>query len=84
MKTYPNGRWFEDVFFDVRTVLDASEIGPNKQSLKEQGRIAAGVVAAWFACEDGLPDRELAERIPALPQRQDIYPLRQIDQEKTR
>ena len=81
MKTYPNGREFEDAFFDVRTVLDASEISPGKQGLKEQGRIAAAAVAEWFEREDGLPHKELAERIPRVERREDIYPLRQ--KEKT-
>jgi hypothetical protein len=81
-KTYPNGRQFEDAFFDVRTVLDASDIGPGKQSLKDQGRIAAAVVAEWLEREDGLLHRELVERIPRLERREDIYPLRQM--EKTR
>jgi hypothetical protein len=83
IKTYPNGRQFEDAFFDVRTVRDANEIGDSKWSMLEQGRIAAGVVAEWFEGEDGLPHSELAERIPRLERREDIYPLRQIDLEKT-
>ena len=42
-----------------------------------RAQIAAAVVAEWFACEDGLPpDKELAERIPRLERREDIYPLR--------
>ena len=81
-KTYSNGRQLEDAFFDVRTVLDANEIGPSKQSLKKQGRIAAAVVADWFEGEGGVPDKELVDRIPRLERREDIYPLRQIDRRK--
>ena len=76
VKIYPNGREFEEAFFDVRTVLDANEIGPANQSLLEQGRIAAAVIAGWFEGEDDLPHSELAERIPPLPRREGIYPLR--------
>ena len=76
MKTSPDGREFEEAVYDVRTVLPADEIGERRQSLLEQGSIAADVVFEWFESEDGADEQELAERIPYLPRREDSYPAR--------
>src|SRR4029077_6285404 len=71
-----SGRVFEEMFFDVRTVLAADELGVAKQAQMAQGRIAAEVVAEWLsACDDPhLDERALAARIPYLPRREDSYP----------
>lgn len=75
MKTYRNGLTLQEPFYDVRTVLLADEIGPARCDLLEQGEIAAGVVLEWLKDAD-VDERELAERIPALPRREDSFPLR--------
>jgi hypothetical protein len=83
MKAYPNGRTLEEAFYDVRTVLSADEIGDSQWSMLEQGRAATHAGIEWFASKDPPCEKELAERIPYLAPREDCYPLRQINQEKT-
>jgi hypothetical protein len=76
-KTYYSGRQFEETIFDVRTVLSANELGDSQWALLEQGRAAAGAVAAWFRDAEGdLDESRLAEAIPRLERREDGYPLR--------
>jgi hypothetical protein len=74
-KIRANGRPIERCFFDVRTVLPTDEIGPSRQSLLDQGNAAAAAVIAWFKDTD-CDESALAERIPRLERREDIYPLR--------
>lgn len=76
MKTQSNGRPFEESFFDVRTVLPTDEIGAGRAHQLEQGGIVADVIAEWFENADGPSVKELAEKIPFLPKREDHYPTR--------
>ena len=65
----------EDCYLDIRTVLPVDEIGPSRQALLDQGKIAAFAVVEWLS--DGTVDLdELAARIPVMPQREDTYPAR--------
>ena len=69
-------RFDEETFLDVRTVLPVDDIGPGRQSLIDQATAATSVVLEWFANAEDLDERELAERIPFLPRRQDSWPMR--------
>ena len=74
-KTYRNGKQVEETVYDVRTVLPVDEIGDSKRPMLEQGKAAASAVIAWL--KDADPDEGvLAERIPRVERREDIFPLR--------
>lgn len=71
-KTWPRGRALDEAIFDVRAVLETDALGDSQYRLLEQGRIAADTVTAWFT--EAVDDAMLAERIPALPRREDTFP----------
>ena len=73
-KLWHNGHTLEEVVFDVRTVLEIAELGDDQKALFEQGHAASEVVAAWL--KNDIPERDLAERIPVLPARENTYPAR--------
>ena len=74
-KTCRNGKQVEETVYDVRTVLLVDELGDSKRPMLDQGRAAASAVIAWF--KDADPhESALAERIPRVERREDIFPLR--------
>ena len=75
-KVWPDGRSYEERFYDVRTCLLVDEIGPARQHQLDQGEIAADAVIEWFKDEDDLEVAALAERSPFLARREDSFPLR--------
>jgi hypothetical protein len=76
-KICDSGRQFEETIFDVRTVLLVDNLGDSQWALLEQGRTAAAAVVAWFRDSEGdLDEKQLAEAIPRLERREDVYPLR--------
>jgi hypothetical protein len=79
-RTGNSGRVFNEVFFDVRTVLLADEAGAGAQAQLEQGRAAAAVVEEWYVAHDfdDIDEKSWAQRIPCLPRREDHYPLKVV------
>jgi hypothetical protein len=71
-----NGRINDECVFDIRTVLERDELGPSKQAQLQQGSEAARAVLDWLEDDEGLAGEALAERIPALPRREDSYSAR--------
>jgi hypothetical protein len=79
----PDGREVEDCFLDIRTALAVDEIkSPEQLAQLAQGEAAAKVVAAWLA-EPLADEGNLADRIPALPRREN-YPTRIRNAEEAR